>query len=310
MSEVSAFPVDPELTQIAIGYRNRAMIAGLVLPMIQPLGQSEFKYQYYPKDQSFTVPNTLVGRRSQVPEVEFKGSLVPASTEDYGLEHGLPQKDVDNAPEGANLLGRTTEWLTNLIELDREIRVARKVFNPDTYAASNKVTLSGSDQFNDPSSDPVKLLLESMDGVIMRPNHVTFGQGSWRNFRMHPKVVKATNRNSGDSGVAAREAVAELLEVEEIHVGRALVNNARIGQPANMQAAWGNHVAMLHIDPLANTQQGATFGFTAPYGNREASQWFDKNIGLKGGTRVRVGESLAEVVSAPDLGFFIQNASA
>jgi hypothetical protein len=143
--------------------------------------------------------------------------------------------------------------------------------------------------------------------VIMRANRVVFGQGAWREFRQHPKVVKATNRNSGDSGVAAQQAVAELLEVEEVIVGRALVNAARIGQPANMQQAWGNHVAMLHIDRLADTQQGVSFGFTAPYGTREGAQWFDRDIGTKGGTRVRVSESLAEVISAPDLGFLIQN---
>lgn len=309
MSDVSAFPVDPELTQIAIGYHNRDMIAGEVLPAIPPIGQSEFKYQYYPAEQSFTVPNTHVGRRSQVREVDFKGEMRTGSAEDYALEHGLPQKDIDNAPDGANLEGRTTEWLTNLIELDRELRVARRVFNPDTYAASNQVTLSGSDQFSHPDSDPIRVLLERMDTLILRPNELTFGQGAWRDMRMHPKVVKATNRNSGDSGVAAREAVAELLEVDKIHVGRALVNNARIGQPANMQTAWGNHIAMLHIDRLVGLQQGASFGFTVPYGHRETSQWFDKNIGRKGGTRIRVGESLAEVISAPSLGYFIQNAS-
>lgn len=308
MSNASAWAIDPELTQIAIGYRNREMIADRVLPRISQLGQSEFKYQFYPMEQGFTVPNTLVGRRSQVPEVNFKSEERTAAAEDYGLEHALPQRDVDNAPEGTNPMGRVTEWLTNLIELDRELRVAQMVFNSNTYGTSNKVALSGADQFTDGSSDPVRLMLEKMDLVIMRPNRVVFGQGVWREFRQHPKVVKATNRNSGDSGVAAREAVAELLEVEEVIVGRALVNSARIGQPAQMQQAWGNHVAMLHIDRLADTQQGATFGFTAPYGQREGAQWFDRNVGTKGGTRVRVAESLAEVVSAPDLGFLIQNA--
>jgi len=306
--EVSAWPVDPELTQIAIGYRNREMIADRVLPRIPALGQSEFKYFFYALEQAFTVPNTLVGRRSATPEVYFKGEDRTASAEDFGLEHGLPQRDIDNAPEGQNPLGRVTEWLSNLIELDREIRVANLVFNPATYPTANKVTLAAGEKFTDAGSDPLRLMLESLDGVVMRPNRVVFGQGAWREFRQHPKIVKATHRNSGDSGVAAREAVAELLEVEEVIVGRALVNAARIGQPADLRVAWGNHVAMLHVDRLADNNQGATFGFTAPYGSRDAAQWFDRNIGAKGGTRVRVAESLKELVTAPDLGFFIEGA--
>lgn len=308
MPNQSAWAVDPELTQIAIGYRNREMVADRVLPRTPAIGQSEFKYQFYPMEQHFTVPDTLVGRTSQVKQVHFKGEDRTGSTKDYGLEHGLPQRDVDNAPEGTNPLGRATEWLANLIDLDRELRVSGKVFGASTYGSDNKLTCSGADQFTHADSDPVRLMLAKMDGLVMRPNRVVFGQGPWREFRQHPLVVKATNRNSGDAGVAARQAVAELLEVEEVIVGRALVNAARIGQAADMQAAWGNHVAMLHIDPLADTNQGASFGFTVPYGNREAGQWWDRNIGTKGGTRIRVAESVDEVICAPDLGFLLINA--
>lgn len=307
MPDNSAFPVDPELTGIAIGYRNREMIADSVLPPIPAIGQSEFKWWYYPPEQSFTVPNTKVGRRSEVPEVNFEGEERTGSTEDWGLNHGLPQRDVDNAPEGSNPLGRVTEMLTQLIELDKEVRVAKQVFSASTYAAGNQVTLSSADKFSSADSDPLKLLLESLDAVIMRPNQITFGQGAWREFRMHPKVIKATNKNSGDAGAAAIEAVKELLEVQNIYVGRALVNTARPGQAANMQVAWGNHVALQYIDPLATNQFGTTFGYAVPYGNREAQQWFDKKIGLKGGTRVQVGESRTEIIAAPDLGYLIRD---
>ena len=41
-----------------------------------------------------------------------------------------------------------------------------------------------------------------------------------------------------------------------------------------------------------------------------ASFQADPNIGLRGGQRVRVGESVKELVTAPDLGFFFENAVA
>ena len=37
------FPIIPELTGIAIAYRNRAMIADLVLPRVTPVSKEEFK---------------------------------------------------------------------------------------------------------------------------------------------------------------------------------------------------------------------------------------------------------------------------
>ena len=38
-----------------------------------------------------------------------------------------------------------------------------------------------------------------------------------------------------------------------------------------------------------------------------AASWEDRNIGLLGGKVVRVGERMKELVTAPDVGFLLQN---
>ena len=63
---------------------------------------------------------------------------------------------------------------------------------------------------------------------------------------------------------------------------------------------------MTYQDPMADNRTGTTWGFTAQHGTPFAAQWFDKDIGLKGGQRVRVGESVKEVVSAKDLGYLLE----
>lgn len=303
------FTINPVLVAIAIAYRNANMIADLVLPRLAPMGKEEFKYMRYSLSDGFTIPDTEVSRRGRVNEVSFSAEEITESTKDYGLEDPIPQSDIDNADERYDPLNHSTEQLKNLIDLDREVRVSNLVFNPDTYGNSNKLTLAGSDQFSDASSDALGILEDSLNSPVMRPNALTFGQGSWSALRRHPQIVKAVHGNSGDSGLASREAVAELLEVAHIFVGQARVNSARRGQPANLQRAWGNHVAALYLDEMADNRNGTTFGFTAQFGQPVAGSWEDKNIGLKGGQRLRVGESVKEVIAAPDLGFFIENAA-
>ncbi|UVH84375.1 hypothetical protein NW342_22030 [Pseudomonas aeruginosa] len=73
------FPIDPELTAIAIAYRNGRMIADEVLPRV-PVGKQEFKYWKYDLAQGFTVPETLVGRKSKPNEVEFSATDESATT--------------------------------------------------------------------------------------------------------------------------------------------------------------------------------------------------------------------------------------
>ncbi|MDF5999924.1 hypothetical protein P4050_16595 [Pseudomonas aeruginosa] len=76
------FPIDPELTAIAIAYRNGRMIADEVLPRAgRQAGVLLWKYDLA---QGFTVPETLVGRKSKPNEAEFSATDETSSTEDHG----------------------------------------------------------------------------------------------------------------------------------------------------------------------------------------------------------------------------------
>ncbi|EKN9553223.1 TPA: phage capsid protein, partial [Pseudomonas aeruginosa] len=102
----------------------------------------------------------------------------------------------------------------------------------------------------------------------------------------------------------------ELLELEAIYVGEARLNIARPGQNPSLIRAWGPHASFIYRDRLADTRNGTTFGLTGQWGDRVSGSIADPNIGLRGGQRVRVGESVKELVTAPDLGFFFENAVA
>ena len=48
------FPIQQELTAIALAYSNRSYIADQVLPRV-PVGSREFKWLQYNRDELFTV---------------------------------------------------------------------------------------------------------------------------------------------------------------------------------------------------------------------------------------------------------------
>ncbi len=303
------FPITPELTAIALAYTNERMIADSVLPRI-PVGKQEFKYNTYKLEDAFTVPNTLVGRKGKPGEVEFGASEATSATRDYGLDAAIPQADIENAAGRFDPVGRHTELLTDLILLDREIRVAGLVFDPNQFATANKQTLAGAAQWSDPTSDPVKTVLSVMDGMIMRPNVGVIGRAVATQLQTHPNVIKAWNKNSGDKGKAPISFVAELMELEEILVGEGWVNTAKPGQVPTMVRVWGKHMALYVRNRNVSTVGGVSFGYTAEWGNRIAGRMPDENIGLRGGVRVRVGESVKELIIANDLGYLFQNAVA
>jgi hypothetical protein len=128
----TAFPVNPELTAIAMAYRNPAhtLIADLVLPRVSVA--KKFNYSVYSAEQGYTLPDTKVGRKSQPNEVDFQGSLVSGETQDWGLDDIVPIDEIDAwaampRPAGGggpiNPLVISTMFLEGLVQLDREVRV-------------------------------------------------------------------------------------------------------------------------------------------------------------------------------------------
>ncbi len=300
------FPYSAALTAIAIAYRNTKLIADLVLPRVT-VGKKEFKYTEYPLADSFTVPETLYPKKGTPNMVDFGGSEVTSMTIDFGLDDVISNDDIDNAPEGSNLEGHGVEYVTDLVALAREVRTANLIFNVDNYASSNTLTLSGTSKFSDyVNSDPIAVLTEALDTPLIRPNTMTIGRSAWTKLATHPKVVKAAQGNSGDSGVAARARVAELLELDNIFVGEGRLNTAKKGQTAVIQRVWGNHISLTYLNALADTQRGVTFGFTAQYGTKQAGSK-DVDAGINGSKLVRSAESVKELIVAKDVGFFLKD---
>lgn len=318
------FPVDATLTAIAIGYRNpaQAMIAPRVLPPV-PVLQETFKWTEYPIAEAFTLPNTSVGRKGQVPQMEFSGTEQSASVADYGMDAPIPNSDVQ-AAAAARAEGRSaidpeklaTEQLTGLIELDREVRVAAVVQDTNSYSADKKVTLVGNAQLSDfVNSDPVGVISTGFEGtLIYRPNTCVMGRVVWNVIRRHPKLINAVKGGLTDQGLITKQQFADLFEIdmERLLIGEGYVNTAQKGQAVSLARVWGKHIELLYIDPSKGAAEDAkiTYGFTAVLEGRVAGSIDDPDIGLQGGRRTRVGERVKELVCAKDVGYQIRNAVA
>lgn len=308
---IRPFPMNPQMSAIAIAYRNPdvALIADMVLPRT-PTAQ-EFKYLKYDLAAGFTVPDARVGRKSLPTEVDFSATEILDKVVDYGLDDIVPNEDIEADNQGVDPMGTAVAYLTNLVNLAREQRVANLVFNTASYSAGLYTTLSGTSQWSDTAnSDPVAAIGDALDVPIMRPNIAVFGQQTWTKLRRHPKIVQAIKNTNQGAGMVSREEFAEFFELQEVLVGQGLANTAKKGQTAALSRVWGKHASFFYRDRAAGPQQGVTFGMTAAWGNKIAGNIDEPKIGLSGSQRVRSGERVKEIITAPDVGYFFQNAVA
>lgn len=318
------FVIQQRLTAITLTYINEAFIADQVLPRIG-IDSSAFKWSKYTLADGFNIPDTRVGRKSKPNEIDWTASEQTDSVLDYGLDDSIPIADINNAKAAQTIQGvtpidpeaRSTMLLSDLVALDREQRAATLVFTLGTYPAAQRTTLSGTGQWSDfVNSDPLSAILTALDLCLIRPNIAVLGQAVWTKLRTHPKITAAVypqgGNATGGATAVARQALADLLELDEVVIGKSWYNSAKPGQTASMARLWGKHAAFLYRPKqIVSPTSTITFGFTAQWGDRIAGTiQGDPNIGIRGGNRVRVGESVKEIVAASDAGYFFQNAVA
>lgn len=308
---IRPFPINPQMTAIAIAYRNPdiALIADDVLPRT-PTAQ-EFKYLKYVLADGFTIPETRVGRKSAPTEVDFSATEVLDKVVDYGLDDLVPNEDIEADNQGVDPQGTAVAYLTNLINLAREQRVANLVFSTASYSAGLYATLAGNSQWSDTAnSDPVAAIGDALDIPVMRPNIAVFGQQTWTKLRRHPKIVQAIKNTNQGAGMVSRDEFAEFFELQQVLVGAGFANTAKKGQTASLSRVWGKHAAFIYRDRAAGPQAGVTYGMTAAWGTKIAGVLDEPKVGLTGAQRVRAGERVKEIITAPDVGYFFQNAVA
>jgi len=298
------FPVDPVLTAITIAYQNRKLIADNVLPRT-PVARPEFKWQKHRLADGFTLPDTKVGRLSRPNQVTFGFEDVPAAVTEYALDMPVPNADIEAASgTGVDPVGFAVERGSALLALDREVRTSRLVFNAASYASGNVKTTTAAAKWNKPDSKPMYALQDVLDSGILRPNIAILGNTAATALCRNSQVVKFFHGNTGEDGFAPLDWLAKVLGLDAIYVGEANLNINRPGQAVEFHRVWGPHAAFIFRDNLAGPQGGTTFGFTAQWGQRVAATIVDPNIGMRGGICARVGESVKEVIAAPELGFY------
>lgn len=314
MPELTDLTFNPTLTNVSLQYKVEALIWSMVLPPIK-VGSRTPRIRRYTKDDRFRIPNDVVGARSRPNQVDFGSTTTSIMVEDRALEEPISEVERREAEaEGVmSLLTDATEFVTGLIEIAQEKRVADRVFAAATYPTGNKVTLSGTSQWNDETnSNPLNDILTGLDAAFVRPNVMVLGADPYRHLRKHPKILDAVKGRTGVAprgGIVSPQDLADLFELQKVLVGRSRINSAKEGQTATYTRLWGKHCALLYVEERP-TSRSITFGATFSETLRKVSTYFDNNIGPEGSTMVRVYWNGDEEILAPDVGYFIENAVA
>lgn len=307
--------VDPVLTNIAQGYKQAGFVGDALFPMV-PVAQRAGNIITFGRED-FMLYATARAPGEATRRVQFGYSGSTFALIDYSLEGALPVENLQEGLSGANgwsidgaaLAIRKTLSIMGL-RLEYAQAVAARTLA--TYAASNKITLSGTSQWSDLTtgvSDPIANVETAKEAVRTsvgkRPNTIVMGAAVMAKLRQHPKVVDRMKYTGRD--IATAEILASLFGVDRVLVGDAIYSN---DAGTAFTDVWGKDVVVAYSETATLADLGTpTYGYTynlggypiaeQPYFDRNAKTWF-----------FPVTRSEAPVIAGASAGYLIQNAVA
>lgn len=302
-------PIGEQQTGLVIAYKNKKLIADEVMPIKKLDGKKlDFKYTVRTKGDGFTVQDTRVGRTSEPNIINLSGEEVSDFCVAHGLEDIIPQEDIDQLDDPTRFVNAHLQALADRIALGREMRVAGMVEDTNNYGSGLSHSYTDAQGIGASGFNIVDVLLEYLDKPLARPNRLGMGAAVWAKLRRDENILKALYPSGNfTGGVATREQVAELFEVDEIFVGESRVNTTKNPRNPTLARCWGSNIWAHYYEPLSNLTDGVAWGLTAQSGDRVTSNEVDKDIGLKGAQKLKVGSYLKELVVGKDAGFLLKN---
>ncbi len=216
--------VDPVLTSIARGYSNAALIAVNLFPIVE-VEKEGGKIPQFTKE-AFKIYNTERAIRAKSNRInpEDKTSIDFALAE-HDLEYPMDYREIEE--DIINLRMHASVVASDGIALRLEKIAADLAQDDANYPTGNKITLSGTSQFTDATSNPFTTIDNAKDAVrakiAKRPNVAILGAATYKALKNHPLIldrIKVT-----DHAIVNPELLKALLDLDELFIGDAVYSN-------------------------------------------------------------------------------------
>ena len=308
------------LPNFAGGYRNFKPIADMGSPPVLVNKQSD-KYWIFSDKDAFQLVEPIMGAGgAQVPEVNPRLSNTPFSTVEFALGGFVPTQVEANADAPLKIRQATLKRVLIALLMRRELRVANLLTSASNWNSNNVVTLGAGFQWDGGgSSDPIKDLHGRIEQSLGEISGIIMAEPLWHSFQRNPAVQKYITYKVGAAPIPGPEAMAGLLELPPIYVGRMKYYSPNGG---GLTFMWGTSCILIRQpDQMPPTSQddiatSYTFRWNASSGlaDGQASggfvirEFFNQFRGSMGGSQIVAVHNDAEVMTSGLVGGLIAGA--
>ncbi len=304
MNRGQARVVDPVLSRVALGYANPIYVGRSLFPQVESpaMGARIIKFG----KEAFIKHNMRRAPGGRVARIQYGYSSDPIALVQDSLEGLVPREWLRDSQQLPSVQHgeRAINNVMNSMHLSLEIEQAELAMNASNYGVSNKVTLSGTDKWTDPSSDPGKQIRDYKEvirkAIGVYPNVLEIPPAAWNALAEHPKLQDRFKYTSKDSLTV--EMAAAYFELNEVVIGQSVYAPDEMSP---MQDVWTDAV-LAYVPRQGQSVDVPSFGYTyvMPEHPMVEEAYFDKAI--KSYVYPTEFERRA-YLTGMDAGFLIQN---
>lgn len=318
----------PGLTQIAVEYQNKELIADQVLPPI-PHDRKTGKYKSYSTYDIYGIEGGLLGPNSVADEVDHEVTETAFALDDWGYKGWVSQEAINNAEAPIDPRAKIVRTVTNKVLLRRERRVAQAVLNVSNYAAGNQADVAGAWVATAPTFDIWGALLTGLDACAARPNVFVVDLATFRAMQRNTTILAAIKGTlapqfveqtvgpgkTGAPGIPDSvfcPALAQALGVEKCLIGAAWYASSKKGQTLTKGRIWdlpnatkgGAAFIRVSKDQTEDVVWGMQMFWKQPL---RVLSWFNPDRGADGSWAHKVIETTKVVLIANDAGYLFRD---
>jgi hypothetical protein len=177
--------------------------------------------------------------------VDWKVTTDTYSCEEYALNDLIDDREKANADKPLKLEVDTVEFLTDILQLDLEMRI--KTLLTASLSANALETLWSTPASSDPISD-IEVGKAAIHAVIFKdPNILLLGKAVFDILKHHPDILDRIKYVQ--KGVVTAELMAAVFGVDKVIVGKAGYNTAKEGKTASYSYLWGKNAILAYVEP-------------------------------------------------------------
>ncbi len=259
MPEPGNVHIDAALTNLAIRFRNLALVADLVFPVVPVVKESD-KYYKFAREELRDI-ETLVEVGAESNEFEWDVTSETYSAEQYKLRKLVPDRIVRNSDKAIRPRATTVDKLMKVLKTQAERRVQAiaqsRVFV--TAGATPSIKWDGTSPTIEANVDTAKQSIEDNAGVM--------GNAIVMNTQVKDVVKRdSTVRNLIRYTVQGKELLVNgelppVLWNLKVIIAGAVRNAAQEGQANSISKIWVDNVLVFYVEPNVSID-ALTLGYT------------------------------------------------